>query len=268
MIARALTIAGSDSSGGAGVQADLKTFTVLGVYGATAITALTAQNTRGVHAVHAVPASFVRQQIDAVAGDIDIDAAKTGMLADAETVAVVADAVRAHGLRSVVVDPVLVAQSGDSLAGAGVCRALRDELLPLATLVTPNLHEAQELTGLPVQSVAQMRAAARALCRLGANAALVKGGHLEGDIAVDIFDDGSEARELKAKRIDAEHTHGTGCQLSATITAHLARGTPLPDAVRQAKRFITVAIRHGLPLGQGSGPANPMAWLDRRNDDD
>jgi hydroxymethylpyrimidine/phosphomethylpyrimidine kinase len=260
LIARALTIAGSDCSGGAGIQADLKTFTVFGVYGMSAITALTAQNTRGVEAVYAVPADFVRRQIDAVAGDIGVDAAKTGMLADAEIVGVVAQALRAHGIDKVVVDPVLVAQSGDSLAADDVAAVLKHELLPLAAIVTPNLHEARALTGIDVVTVADMRRAARQLIRAGARAVLLKGGHLREGDAVDVFDDGSAVRELSAPRIQARHTHGTGCQLSAAITAQLALGRPLAEAVEEAKRFITVAIRNGLAIGQGCGPANPMAW--------
>ena len=261
---RALTIAGSDCSGGAGIQADLKTFTVFKVYGMSVVTALTAQNTRGVAGTHAVPAAFVRAQIDTVMSDIGCDAAKTGMLGTAEIVSTVARAVRDCRIAPLVVDPVMTAQSGAALLNADARDALLCELLPLATLVTPNIPEAQALTGIPIASVADMRAAARALIARGARACLVKGGHLEGLQAVDVFDDGRTLRELVSPRLDTPHTHGTGCQLSAAITANLALGSSLPEAIERAKRFITVAIRHGLALGGGSGPANPLAWLDEK----
>ena len=261
VIARALTIAGSDSSGGAGIQADLKTFAVFGVYGMTAITALTAQNTRGVSDIHPVPARFVRKEIDAVVSDIGVDAAKTGMLANAEIIRVVADAVRHHRIAPLVVDPVLMAQSGAPLLEDDAREALVRELLPLATLVTPNLHEAEVLTGLTIASVADMQRAARALLALGAHASLVKGGHLQHSEAIDVFDDGTEPRTFSSPWVPTRHTHGTGCQLSAAIVAHLAQGRSLLDAVDGAKRFITVAIRRSLAIGQGDGPANPLGWL-------
>ncbi len=267
MIARALTIAGSDSGGGAGIQADLKTFSVFGVFGMSAITALTAQNTCTVTGIHVVPAPFVRQQIDAVVSDIGVDAAKTGMLANAAIIGVVAQAIRDHHIERLVVDPVLAAQSGAPLLEDDARAALLRELVPLAALVTPNIAEAQALTGLTVTSVSEMRQAARALIASGARACLVKGGHLDGAAAVDVFDDGSGAQELAAPRLPTRHIHGTGCQLSAAITAHLARGLPLRAAVEQAKRFITVAIRGGLAIGRGAGPANPMAWLEHGRPD-
>ena len=264
MLPRVLTIAGSDPSGGAGIQADLKTFTVFGVYGMSAITALTAQNTRGVTGIHMVPADFVRRQIDAVASDIGIDAVKTGMLPTAAIVGAVAAAVRAHGLTPLVVDPVMQATSGDALCDAEVRAALLDALIPLAALVTPNAYEAAALTDLRIRSVDDARAAARALITRGARAVLVKGGHVEGNEAVDIFDDGHVVRELRAPRVLTPHTHGTGCQLSAAIAAGLAADLPLLAAVERAKDFITDAIRGGLALGAGNGPANPLAWLGRK----
>lgn len=264
MIARALTIAGSDSSGGAGIQADLKTFTVFGVYGMSAVTALTAQNTCGVTGIHAVPAAFVRAQVDAVVTDIGVDATKTGMLVSAEIITAVAQAVREHVIAPLVVDPVMVAQSGAALLEPAASDALLRELLPLATLVTPNVPEAAALTGIAISSVADMRRAARWLIEHGAKACLVKGGHLGGAEAIDVFDDGRNGIELRSVRLQTPHTHGTGCQLSAAITANLARGVPLPEAVARAKRFITVAIHHGLALGKGAGPANPLAWLEER----
>jgi hydroxymethylpyrimidine/phosphomethylpyrimidine kinase len=262
MIARALTIAGSDSGGGAGIQADLKTFTVFGVFGMSAITAVTAQNTREVRAVYPLPAHMVSEQISAVVSDIGVDAVKTGMLANAEIVTAVARAVRDHRLVPLVVDPVMVAQSGSHLLADDAREALLRELLPLATLVTPNIDEAQALSGVTITSVADMRRAARMLVDRGAGACLIKGGHLEGPVAIDVLDDGTGARELSAPRISTPHTHGTGCQLSAAITANLALGKPLLPAVVLAKRFINVAIAHGLALGHGNGPANALAWLE------
>lgn len=261
---RVLTIAGSDSGGGAGIQADLKTFTVLGVYGMTAITALTAQNTCGVSGIHAVPPEFVGQQIDAVATDIGVDAVKTGMLANAAIVGAVANAVRRHGVGTLVVDPVMVAESGAALLDGEARAVLLDELVPLATIVTPNIHEASALTGIEISSVTDLVEAARALIARGARACLVKGGHLHGDTAVDVFADGCEVRELVGERIPSRLTHGTGCQLSAAIAAFLAHGLTLGRAVERAKEFIEAAIRGGLAIGHGAGPANPLAWLARR----
>jgi hydroxymethylpyrimidine/phosphomethylpyrimidine kinase len=262
MLPRALTIAGSDSGGGAGIQADLKTFTVFRVFGMSAITALTAQNTTGVSGIHAVPAAFVRKQIDAVLSDIGSDAVKTGMLANAAIIEAVAAAVREWRVEPLVVDPVMVAQSGAPLLETAAREALLSQLIPLARVVTPNTHEAAALTGLPVSTVDDMKAAARALIQRGARAVLLKGGHLSGAQAVDVFDDGHTVREFSAPRLDTPHTHGTGCQLSAAITANLALGRSLDDAVAVAKRFITAGIRHGLAIGHGHGPANPLAWLD------
>ena len=265
MIPRALTIAGSDSSGGAGIQADLKTFTVFGVYGMSAVTALTAQNTRGVLGISAVSPDFVRQQIDAVATDIGIDAAKTGMLASRAIIAAVADAVRAHEIGRLVVDPVMVAQSGAALLEPEARAALRDQLVPLAAVVTPNTPEAAALLSMAVETVADMREAARRLVGIGARAALVKGGHLRGDEAVDVLHDGENLHELRAPRVATPHTHGTGCMLSAAITAGLARGDALAAAVSTAKRFITAAVAAGLPLGKGSGPANPLVLMEEES---
>lgn len=262
MVPRTLTVAGSDSSGGAGIQADLKTFTVLRVYGMTAITALTAQNTCGVEGIYAVPPEFVEQQIRASVSDIGIDAMKTGMLYSSETVVAVSRAIRDHRLERIVVDPVLAAQSGDTLARDDLPRALLAEVIPRALLVTPNLDEAERLTGIHIQSIDDMREAARRIVRAGAKACLVKGGHLQTSMAIDLFDDGTSPRELSTPRLAAHHTHGTGCQLSAAITAFLARGLPLDTAVERAKDFITTAIRGGLALGHGAGPANPLVWLD------
>lgn len=256
-VPRALTIAGSDSGGGAGIQADLKTFAVLGVFGMSAITAVTAQNTVGVTGIVEMPPEFVRQQIDAVATDIGVDAAKTGMLSSAPIIEAVAAGIRAHGIAKLVVDPVMVAKSGAALLRPEAQEALRRVLLPLAEVLTPNLHEAAALTGRPVATLEGMEQAARTLHTLGPRFVVVKGGHLEG-VAADIVFDGSRFERLEAPRIATRHTHGTGCVFSAAIAARLAQGAPTRQAIRDAKPFITAAIREGLPLGSGHGPANPL----------
>jgi len=254
----ALTIAGSDSGGGAGIQADLKTFHAFGVFGTCALTAVTAQNTLGVTAVHSIPLEVVAAQIDAVATDLRPTAVKTGMLATSALVTTVADALRSHGLDRYVLDPVMVATSGDRLLDADAEGSLGKELLPLAAVVTPNLHEARILTGIDVRSLDDMRQAAQALVELGAGAALVKGGHLEGD-AVDLLWDGSEERVWRKPRIETRHTHGTGCTLSAALAAGLARGVPVPAAAERAVRWVARAIATAPGLGQGHGPVNHFA---------
>jgi hydroxymethylpyrimidine/phosphomethylpyrimidine kinase len=250
----ALTIAGSDSSGGAGIQADLKTFSVFGVYGASVITALTAQNTRGVQAVEAVPAGFVAAQLDSVLSDLGVDAVKTGMLADAGIVETVARVLRGGADRPLVVDPVMVATSGDVLLKPEAIGAVRSALIPLATLITPNLAEAAVLldTG-KAESEAEMRDQARALLALGCRAALVKGGHATGDQAVDALADASGVETFASPRVATPHTHGTGCTLSAAVAALLAQGVTLPDAVRRAKAFVWHGLQAGRALGVGSG---------------
>lgn len=256
---RALTIAGSDSGGGAGIQADLKTFMALGCHGMSAITALTAQNTQGVTAIHDVPADFVEAQIDAVVGDIGVDAAKTGMLSGASIIEGVARAIERHVISNLVVDPVSVATSGAKLLQDEAVAALRERLLPLALIVTPNLHEAALLVGHDIGSHEAMREAAEEIRALGPRTVLVKGGHLYDDRAIDIFFDGTTHHEIAAPRFDTEDTHGTGCVLSAAIAARLAHGDDLIDAVRAGKRFVTGAIERGLKIGSGYGPVNP-AW--------
>lgn len=253
---RALTIAGSDSGGGAGIQADLKTFLALGVHGMSAVTALTAQNTLGVSEVHAVPASFVREQIAQVATDIGVDAAKTGMLWSSEIVAAVADAVAEFGIAKLVVDPVLSSKDGHRLLSEKALGTLRERLFSLALIVTPNLAEATALTGREVGTLDDMREAAKALRETGAAHVLVTGGHLEGR-AIDVLFDGVSWTEFSADRIDTKKTHGTGCVHSAAIAAYLARGERLVEAVGKAKSFTTAAIRGGLDLGGGWGPVNP-----------
>jgi hydroxymethylpyrimidine/phosphomethylpyrimidine kinase len=251
----ALTIAGSDSGGGAGIQADLKTFQAFGVFGTSALTAVTAQNTLAVTAVHAIPVDVVRAQIDAVVADLPPAATKTGMLATAELVAAVADAIRAHRLRAYVLDPVMVATSGARLLDADAEATVARELLPLAAVVTPNLHEARILTRRPVETLDQMRDAARALVDLGAAAALLKGGHMEGD-AVDILWNGTDERIWRKPRLATRHTHGTGCTLSAAVAAGLARGFDLAEAADRAVRWVAKAIETAPGLGSGHGPLN------------
>jgi len=251
-VPRALTIAGSDSGGGAGIQADLKTFAAFRVHGASVLTAVTAQNSVGVQGVVNLPPEFVARQLDAVLGDIGADAAKTGMLSTAGIIRAVADRVRAHGLRRLVVDPVMIAKSGDPLLEPEARAALAGLILPLALVVTPNLHEAAALAGMPVGTLEEMEAAARRIHALGPAWVLVKGGHLKGD-AVDLLFDGREIRRVAAERIPTPHTHGTGCTYSAAIAAGLARGAEVPEAVAEAKRYVTAAIRAGFPLGRGVG---------------
>lgn len=258
---RALTIAGSDSGGGAGIQADLKTFQMLGVFGMTAVTAITAQNTLGVQAVHDLPADLVAQQIEMVATDIGVDAAKTGMLSQAAVIEAVAIAVERHGLTRLVVDPVMVAKGGARLLASSAEGALRRRLLPLAYVVTPNIPEAEVLLSGTIASLAQMREAAVAIHALGPRHVIVKGGHLGDAEAIDIVYDGREFFELRAPRTDTAHTHGTGCTFSAALTAHLARGAPFREAAVRAKSFVSAAIRDGLGLGKGHGPTNHWAEL-------
>jgi len=259
-----LTIAGSDSSGGAGIQADLKTFAAFGVYGMSAITAITAQNTLGVAAAQELPTALIAQQIEVVAEDIGVDALKTGMLASKEIVSIVAATVRRLGLTNLVVDPVMVAKGGHPLLAPGAQETLARELLPLATVVTPNLYEASILAGFPVRSLDDMKRAARALVALGARWAVVKGGHLEGAEAVDVVYDGRVFTLLRAPRVQTRSTHGTGCTFSAAIAAGLARGrAPLP-ACERAKEYVTAAIASALGLGKGQGPTNHLVGVSSR----
>jgi len=257
---RILTIAGSDSGGGAGIQADLKAVTLLGGYGMSVLTALTAQNTVGVQAIHEVPARFVETQIDSVLSDIGTDAIKTGMLANAEIVEVVAKKIRQYGVKKLVVDPVMVAKSGDSLLRKDAQDALMKRLLPLSTVVTPNLPEASVLAGFKVNSMEEMRKAAHRIHELGGKHVVVKGGHLRGR-AIDLLYDGKRYVEIEGRRIETRNTHGTGCTFASAIATLLARGETVPEAVRKAKTFISMAIQSGLPLGKGSGPTNPFAYV-------
>ena len=253
-----MTIAGSDSGGGAGIVADLKTFEVHGVWGTCALVAVTAQNTEGVQAFETVSPELVRAQVLSVAGDIGVDAAKTGMLASAELVATVAGAVSDAGIAPLVVDPVFVSKHGDTLLADDAVGALRDELLPLATVVTPNLAEAGGLLGFEVGDRADMEEAGRALAGFGPSVVLVKGGHLGGEQSPDcLVAAGAEPVWLEGDRVSGRHTHGTGCVLSAALCAELARGMEPADACVAAKRFTERAIAAGVELGRGVGPVNP-----------
>ena len=251
----ALTIAGSDSGGGAGIQADLKTFQALGAYGASVITAVTAQNTLGVRAVHEIPPDVVAAQVDAVLEDIGADAVKTGMLSSARIVRVIAERLRAWGIGDVlVVDPVMVAKSGDRLLDPDAVDAVRNELLPLAALVTPNVPEAEVLAGVEIRDEDDVAAAAAKILSLGPRAVLMKGGHLGGGEATDVLFSGGRALRLPAPRVGTRSTHGTGCTLSAAIAARLAQGADLETAVRDAKAYLTGALERAVPIGGGHGP--------------
>ena len=256
----ALTIAGSDPSGGAGLQADLKTFTALGVYGASVVTALTAQNTVGVSGVHKVPAEFIRAQYAAVISDLDVRAIKTGMLGDEETVATVAELLARCGA-PVVVDPVMVATSGDVLLEPDAIASVKLKLIPLARVITPNLPEAAKLLGASVAaSETEMIDQARALLRFGCGAVLIKGGHGAGEEALDVLVDGQSVHRFVRPRIATRNTHGTGCTLAAAIAAGLARGSDLRGAVENAKEFVWQALRSGaeLQIGHGNGPVDHL----------
>ena len=252
----ALTIAGSDSGGGAGIQADLKTFAAHGVFGTTAITAVTAQNTRGVEAWQALPADFVTAQIEAVVGDLGADAVKIGMLANAAIVEAVVAAVRALDLPQVVVDPVMIAKGGDRLLDLDAVAAMKSELLRIAHVVTPNVPEAEVLADMTIRSPDDMRVAGERILRIGPRVVLVKGGHLEGPDSIDVACTQSGGFELRRRRIATKHTHGTGCTLSSAVAANLARGLSDRDAIEAAREYLDGAIRHAPGLGGGHGPLN------------
>jgi hydroxymethylpyrimidine/phosphomethylpyrimidine kinase len=257
--ARVLIVAGSDSSGGAGIQADLKTVSALGVYGMTAITALTAQNTEGVFGIVETDPEFVALQMQVCFDDVGCDAIKTGMLSNAGIIEAVADQISRHPGIPVVVDPVMISTSGMPLLDPQAVASLRQKLLPLATVVTPNLHEAGALVGHAISRLDEMKVAARAIRGFGAQNVVVKGGHLEGR-AVDLLFDGREFVEFPADRIATKDSHGTGCIFASALAGGLAKGKTVRESVALAKEFVTAAIRRGLPLGRGHGPANPMHW--------
>jgi hydroxymethylpyrimidine/phosphomethylpyrimidine kinase len=257
-VPRALTIAGSDSGGGAGIQADLKTFAALGVYGISAITAITAQNTEGVRDTFDLPIALIREQIDAVLEDIGADAAKTGMLSSPEIIETVAWLAQKWQLR-LVVDPVMVAKGGAPLLRPDAVEILQTKLLPLAEVVTPNLPEAEVLVKQRIETIEDMRRAAQTIHELGPQHVVIKGGHRAAE-PVDVYFDGTHFHELSAERIETPHTHGTGCTFSAAITALIARGWSVEEAVSRAKRYITGAIRNAPGLGHGHGPIDHF-WL-------
>jgi len=258
----ALTIAGSDSGGGAGIEADLKTFAALGVHGAVAVTSVTAQNTYAVTAIHDIPAEVVYKQIEAVAEDIGVDAGKTGMLSNREIIEAVARAVERYGF-PLVVDPVMVAKSGARLLREDAVEALVEKLIPLAKIVTPNKPEAEVLSGIEIRGLDDARRAARKIAvDTGVEAVVVKGGHMEGSESIDVLYYMNEYREYRAPRVSDPCNHGGGCSYSAAIAAELAKGRSIPEAVELAKRFITTAISYGYRIGRGHCPVNPMAWLE------
>ncbi|NOT26667.1 MAG: bifunctional hydroxymethylpyrimidine kinase/phosphomethylpyrimidine kinase [Acidobacteria bacterium] len=250
----ALTIAGSDSGGGAGIQADLKTFAAHGVYGASAITAVTAQNTVGVSTWTAMSIDLVVAQIEAVVADIGADAVKTGMLPSAGIVTAVAEAAKRFSLNRLVVDPVMIAKSGDRLIDTDAIEAFRSVLIPVTFLLTPNIPEAEALTGLRIQDAESRREAARRLVSLGASAVAIKGGHLPSSDIVDLLYDGTRFLEFTAERVASQNTHGTGCTFAAAMAAHLALGHELEDAIPEVQRYIAGAIRNAPMLGRGHGP--------------
>ncbi|MHB8647713.1 MAG: bifunctional hydroxymethylpyrimidine kinase/phosphomethylpyrimidine kinase [Thermomicrobiales bacterium] len=258
---RALTIAGSDSGGGAGIQADLKTFSAFGVYGMSVLTAITAQNTVGVQGVETLTPAFIRLQFESVVSDIGVDALKTGMLGTAAVVTAVAAMIAEAGLTNLVVDPVMVAKSGDHLLAEDAVHALRTRLLPLALVITPNVPEAETLVGGPIQTLDDMQAAARRLHALGPRWVVVKGGHMGGETVTDLLYDGSAFQSLDTPRIETPHTHGTGCTFSAAMTACLAQGRSVPDAFAAAKRYTHAAIAAAPGLGHGHGPLNHLVNL-------
>jgi len=261
VIRKALTIAGSDSGGGAGIQADLKTFAALGVHGLSVITSITAQNTYEVRAVYDLPPEMVRSQFEAVVEDMGVDAAKTGMLSNSGIVRLVASLVKSYGIPTVV-DPVMVAKSGAPLLREDAVESLVKHLIPVALVVTPNRFEAEKLTGIKIASVDDARRAAKKIVEdLGARSAVVKGGHIEGDESIDVLYVDGTFREFRSRRIQTRNTHGTGCSFSAAIAAELAKGKNVVEAVKTAKEFIATAIEFGLDIGRGHGPVDPVAWL-------
>ena len=256
-----LTIAGSDSGGGAGIQADIKAMSANGVFAMSAITAVTAQNTEEVTDVFELPLSIIAAQIDAVFDDFDVSAVKTGMLSSAEIVQVVAKLLKPQNVTNLVVDPVMIAKSGHRLLKPDAVEALMHELIPLALVVTPNIHEAQQLSGIEIKTLNDARRAAKIIHRLGCRHVLIKGGHLLEDRATDLLYDGRFFELFKSEFIDTPHTHGTGCTFASAIAAHLALGKPLTQAVTAAKAYLTEAIRHGLSIGHGKGPTNHFYFL-------
>ena len=263
MIKQVLTIAGSDSGGGAGIQADLKAMSANGVYAMSVITAITAQNTEEVTDVFELPPSIIAAQIDAIFDDFDVAAVKTGMLSSTDIIKTVVTLLKPQQVRNLVVDPVMVAKGGQSLLKPDAIDSLKKELFPLALLVTPNVHEAQQLSGVQITSLADARRAAKIIHQFGCANVLIKGGHLPADRATDLLYDGRFFHIFKGEFIDTPHTHGTGCTFASAIAAHLAKGKALSDAVQTAKTYLTQAIKHSLAIGHGQGPTNHFYFLNQ-----
>ncbi len=261
MIKQVLTIAGSDSGGGAGIQADLKAMSANGVYAMSVITSITAQNTEEVTEVFDLPTSIIAAQLDAIFDDFDVAAVKTGMLSTADTIHTVVKLLKPQNIRNLVVDPVMTAKGGARLLQPDAIDTLKKELFPLALLVTPNIHEAQQLSGIEITSLADARRAAKVIHQFGSTYVLIKGGHLMAERATDLLYDGRFFNVFKGEFIDTPHTHGTGCTFASAIAAHLARGKTVPDAVQTAKTYLTEAIRHSLAIGHGTGPTNHFYFL-------
>ena len=259
---QALTIAGSDSGGGAGIQADLKTMSANGVYGMSVITSITAQNTKGVTAIYDLPVSIIKQQLDAIFDDFDVAAVKTGMLSSAKIVEAVSRKLQQYKVGNLVVDPVMVAKSGHALLHSKAVEKIKTGLIPQALLVTPNVQEAERLSGLEIRTLAVARQAAKIIHKLGCKYVLIKGGHLLVERGTDLLYDGRFFNMYKSEFIDTPHTHGTGCTYASAITAQLAKGKSVVDAIQAAKLYITEAIRHGLAIGHGNGPTNHFYFLE------
>lgn len=257
----ALTIAGSDSGGGAGIQADLKTFSALGVYGMSVLTSITAQNTLGVQGVHDLPPDFVGLQIDSVMQDIGADAVKTGMLSNTQIIKMVSKKIKEYQVRNLVIDPVMVAKGGDRLLREDAVKELKENLIYLAMVVTPNLSEAEVLSGLRIRNIEDMKEAAQKIHKLGPKNVLIKGGHLLSAEAIDLLYNGRTFREFRVERIITKNTHGTGCTFSSAIAAELAKGKKVEEAVGIAKKYIILAIKNSLDIGHGHGPLNHLVRL-------
>jgi hydroxymethylpyrimidine/phosphomethylpyrimidine kinase len=258
-----LTIAGSDSGGGAGIQADIKALSANGVFAMSAITAITAQNTEEVTEVFELPLRIVAAQIDAIFDDFDVAAVKTGMLSSAAVVELVAKRLKSQHVTKLVVDPVMISKTGHALLQPEAVEAVKTQLIPLALIVTPNIHEAQQLSGIEIHSLPDARRAAKAIHALGCRHVVIKGGHLASDRATDLLYDGRFFNVLKGEFIDSPHTHGTGCTFASAVAAHVARERPVLDAVQAAKAYVTEAIRHGLAIGHGHGPTDHFYFLER-----
>jgi hydroxymethylpyrimidine/phosphomethylpyrimidine kinase len=263
MIKQVLTIAGSDSGGGAGIQADIKAMSANGVFAMSVITAVTAQNTEEVTEVFELPASIIAAQVDAIFDDFDVSAVKTGMLASTEIIRVVTAMLRPQAPAHLVIDPVMVSKSGRPLLRPDAVDMLKKELFPLALIVTPNIHEAQQLSGIEITALADARRAAKVIHQFGCRHVLIKGGHLLAERATDLLYDGRFFHIFKGEFIDTPHTHGTGCTFASAIAAHLARGKPVADAVQAAKTYLTETIRHSLAIGHGKGPTDHFYFLER-----